>query len=344
MGSKVRVGVIGLGMMGQTHLDVYAGMPDVEVVAIADANAQRLYGEVQATGNIAGQAKGGHCLSHVKRYADGLALIADASVDLVDVCVGTHLHLPMAKAALAEDKHLFIEKPMARSAAEAKQLYALAQGSSKQVMVGMCLRYWPAWQWLKQAIDDGVYGPLQSLHCQRLSAFPGGEFYSSGKQCGGALLDMHVHDTDFIRHCIGRPKAVFSRGYTGASGAIDHVLTQYLFDSAEHGSLIVSAEGGWSMAEGFAFDMTYRANFAGATVEYYFDGEDRIRLCHEGQSKAIEVAVGMGYQYELEHLIDNIKKARKVDLNSLQEAVDAMLIIEAEQASVNSGEVENLCW
>lgn len=125
-------------------------------------------------------------------------------------CAGFEgLELAVAEAAVLANKHVFIEKPMARDVVQARQLMALAKTSKKHMMVGMCLRFWPGWQWLKEAIDSSVYGPLQALHCQRLSAFPGGDFYRSGARCGGALLDMHIHDTDFIRYCLGRPSAVF---------------------------------------------------------------------------------------------------------------------------------------
>jgi len=99
MSRKLRVGVIGLGMMGQTHLDVYSQMEDVELVAVADQDESRLFGATQAQGNIQGQAQGQVDLSHVQRFSDGYELIESADVDLVDVCVGTNLHLSMAKAA-----------------------------------------------------------------------------------------------------------------------------------------------------------------------------------------------------------------------------------------------------
>ena len=343
MSSKIRVGVVGLGMMGQTHLDVYAGLENVEVVALADADKERLYGYAQAVGNISGQAQGGHALTQARRYTDGYALIADEAIDLVDVCVGTDLHLSMAEAAVLANKHVFIEKPMARDVVQARQLMALAKTSKKHMMVGMCLRFWPGWQWLKEAIESSVYGPLQALHCQRLSAFPGGDFYRSGARCGGALLDMHIHDTDFIRYCLGRPRAVFSRGYAGVSGATDHVMTQYLYGDAGDPPM-VSAEGGWSMAQGYDFSMSYRANFAEATVSYHFDGEDRIHLVRQGRSEIIEVAAGMGYEHELRFMIAAIMSGADMDLAGWQAAVDAMLIVEAEQASVLSGQLETLAW
>ena len=82
--------------------------------------------------------------------------------------------------------------------------------------------------------------------------------------CGGAILDLHIHDTDFVQHCFGKPKAVFSRGYSRPTNAIDHVLTHYLYDDVP----LVTAEGGWAMTPGFGFQMQYTVNFERATAVF----------------------------------------------------------------------------
>ena len=82
----INVGVIGLGMMGLTHLDVYAKRSDVNVVAISDKDPQRLSGKTRAVGNVEGQAQGSFNLSHAKPYEEGMDLIKDKSVELVDIC------------------------------------------------------------------------------------------------------------------------------------------------------------------------------------------------------------------------------------------------------------------
>lgn len=120
-------------------------------------------------------------------------------------------------------------------------------------------------------------------------------------------------------------------------------MTQYLYGDAGDPPM-VSAEGGWSMAQGYDFSMSYRANFAEATVSYHFDGEDRIHLVRKGRSEIIEVAAGMGYEHELRFMIAAIMSGADMDIEGWQAAVDAMLIVEAEQASVLSGQVETLAW
>ena len=215
MAKKLKVGVIGLGSMGSTHLDIYSQISEVEVVAVADLKKSRLDGSSKAEGNISGQAQGSVVGFEAKQYLDGMDLIDDPDIELVDICVGTNLHFVFVEAALAKGKHVLVEKPLARTYDEAKKIVELALNSSTYIMSAMCLRYWPAWVWLKKVIDSKQYGRCLSLTCKRQTSHPPGTFYSNDDECGGALLDLHVHDTDFINYCFGMPKAVFSQGYKG---------------------------------------------------------------------------------------------------------------------------------
>ena len=105
----------------------------------------------QAEGNISGQAEGGVTGLNAKKYLDGMDLIDNPEIDIVDICVGTDLHFIFVEAALAKGKHVLVEKPLARNYDEAKKIVQLAEQSSNYVMSAMCLRYWPAWVYLKES-------------------------------------------------------------------------------------------------------------------------------------------------------------------------------------------------
>jgi predicted dehydrogenase len=209
-------------------------------------------------------------------------------------------------------------------------------------MSAMCLRYWPAWVWLKKVIDNKQYGRCLSLTCKRQTSHPPGTFYSNDDECGGALLDLHVHDTDFINYCFGMPRAVFSQGYKGPSGGIDHVATHYIYDQSQN-SPLVTAEGTWTMQEGYGFNMSYTANFEKATACYLLDDEETLRLFRSGyETEIIKLVEGMGYEFEIRSFVDDILSNKTININLLKQAAESVAIIEAEMVSIKSCSVVTL--
>lgn len=140
----IKVGVIGIGMMGNTHLDVYAQNALAEIVAVSDIDPERLSGRARAQGNIDGQAQSRFDLNTVRQYDEGMKLIRDPDVELVDICLPTPLHLKYAQAALRAGKHVMVEKPVARTVRQADRLahYAAEAAVNGQfAMPGMCMRF-----------------------------------------------------------------------------------------------------------------------------------------------------------------------------------------------------------
>ncbi len=335
MSAKTKVGVIGLGMMGNTHLDVYSRREDVEVVAVADQDEKRLSGAIKAGGNIEGQAKGGFDLAKVAKFREGLDLIARADVDLVDICAPTPAHLPLGLAALQAGRHVLLEKPLARTHDGAQQLQAAAANAKGLAMCAMCMRFWPGWTWLKTAVDQKLYGGVLAATFRRVASHPGGLFYSDGEACGGAVLDLHIHDTDFVQWCFGVPKAVTSAGYASVTDKIDHIITRYSYAG---GGPVVVAEGGWAMAPGFGFRMQYTVNFREATAVFDLAAEHPLTLYHGGKSQPIELPSGMGYEHEIDYFLGCIARRTAPTTVTLTSAATTLRIVEAEVASVASGQ------
>ena len=336
MANKLKVGIIGLGSMGSTHLDIYSKIKEVEVIAIADSIQSRLDGSSKAEGNISGQAEGGVTGLSAIKYLNGMELIENPDIDIVDICVGTDLHFTFVEAAISKGKHVLVEKPLARTYDEAKKIIQLAEQSSKYVMSAMCLRYWPAWVFLKEAIDSNAYGKCLSLNFKRQTSFPGGAFYSDHNQCGGALLDLHVHDTDFVNYCLGLPEAVFSQGYKGPSGGIDHIATHYIYNQSDL-SPLVSSEGSWTMQEGYGFNMSYTANFENGTLSYLLEQDETLKLFRSGsEPESINLKEGMGYEFEIRTFVDEILSGNSTNLDLLRQASETVAIIEAEKTSIET--------
>lgn len=326
------VGVVGLGMMGQTHLDVYAARDDVRVVAVADTDAERLNGLSVTAGNISGQSQGHADLAGVKRYTDAAELIADPEVDVADLCVPTPLHRPLGEASIRAGKPTLIEKPLARTSEDAEALAALAESMDVPCMPAMCMRFWPGWDWLRDAIQDQRFGRLRSLSLRRLTSLAPGAFYRDGQANGGAILDLHIHDTDFVCWCLGVPESVVSAGYVGATGMIDHVHTTYSYPDGP----MVTAEGGWSMTPGFGFEMQYLANFENATARFDINQPHKLEVIERGHDawSPIDLPDGMGYAYEINYFLGCVREGRAPKIVTLRDAAVGLRVVEAEVQSI----------
>ena len=100
-----------------------------------------------------------------------------------------------------------------------------AHAAHRICMPAMCMRFWPAWLWLAEQVEEEALGKVQSATFHRLGSIPAWsrEFYSDESQSGGALVDLHIHDADFVRHCFGDPVSLIS------TGSVEHLTTCYRF-------------------------------------------------------------------------------------------------------------------
>ncbi len=335
----VNVGIIGLGFMGQTHIKAYRQIPDANIVAICDAVRLPADGNLTGVaGNIAATDQIRFDMSVVKGYRDYRELLANPDVQLVDICLPTPLHAETAIAALWASKHVLCEKPLARTTTVCREIVAAARQSKGFFMPAHCLRFWPEWAWLKAAMEDGRFGRVLAVKLTRLSEPPGWSqgTYLKGDESGGALLDLHIHDTDFVQFCFGRPRAVCSTGQSRLSGAIDHVTTIYRVAS---GASVV-AEGSWLMGPGHGFKMAYQAVFENATVDYDCTrGAEALKVFAAGKGlQVIQCEGADGYVGELRHFIESIQAGRPPSIVTGDDGLSAVEICEAEERSVKTGQ------
>lgn len=340
--TPVNVGVIGLGFMGLTHIKAYMKIPGARIVAVADAFKQPVNGIIPGVGGNIGSDDAIKLDPAVQVYKSAAELLADANVQLVDICLPTPEHVSLSVAALKAGKHVICEKPLARTAKECEQVVRAAARAKTYFMPAMCMRFWPGWDWLKQAIDGRTYGKVLAARFRRVSGPPGWSKanYFKGGESGGALLDLHIHDTDFIQFCFGKPRAVFARGLSRFSGAVDHVVTQYVVK----GGAAVSAEGSWLMSGAHPFTMQYTVNFETATAEFDISrGAEALRLYEDGKPMQVIKPEGVdGYVGELTHLIESIRRKCPPSTVSAKDGLTAVRICEAEEESVLTGKVVKL--
>jgi len=334
----LKVGIIGVGMMGRTHYEAYQKIEGAEVVAIADSDPKRAAGDLAGTGgNVLQGGLARLPMDKIKGMQDYRQLLAMKELDIIDICTRTPQHASMTVEALATGKHVLCEKPLGRTVGEAQQMTDAAAKAKGFFMPAMCIRFWPEWAWAKDAVKSGRYGKVLGAHFRRVASFPGG-WYKDGDASGGALLDLHIHDSDFVYYLFGMPKGVFSRGYNKPTNQVDHVFTQYLYDNGP----VVMAEGSWSLADGYGFTMRYTINFEKATADYDLSRSDTLLLIQDGKSHPIRTQGGTGYEAELGYFVNCVKKGEKPSVVNASDALPGLKIVEAEGKSIREGQIVKL--
>lgn len=338
MAEPIGVGVIGLGFMGQTHVRAWeaAENPEraVRVVAVADRSAERRSGGVTEGGNLdTGASERLFDPTRVRAFERAEDLLSDPAVHVVSICTHTDTHVPLAIQALNAGKHVLVEKPVAVEAAAVHRLAEAAEKAAEDgllCMPAMCIRYWPAYAWLADRVRDGALGPVRSAVFHRLGTRPGWApgFYDDTKRSGGALVDLHIHDADFIVHCFGRPRCV------AAAGDVHHLTACYRYgDGPGH----IVAEGGWDHADGFPFRMRFVVNFEDATADFDIGRDPQLLLCHAGESRPVELADASGYDMQVRALADAIIRGDDAAPVTVRQAAEVADVLEAERQALESG-------
>jgi predicted dehydrogenase len=338
----LNIAVVGLGFMGTTHIRAWRAVPGTRIAAVCDAVRLPVDGDLSFGGGNLGPAEplrlDMSVVKATKRIED---LLADPAIDVVDLCVPTAVHPELAIAALQAGKHVICEKPLARTSAMARRIVEAARSAKGFFMPAMCLRFWPHYAWVKQAVDGGRLGRVLAARFRRVGEPPGwSPEFLDGARSGGALLDLHIHDADFVQFCFGRPRAVFATGFTLLSGAIDYVSAIYQVA----GGASVTAEGSWLMAEGHGFNMAYTFIFERATVDYDMArGAEALRLFEKGQKpQTISLDGPDGYVNELSHMAESIRAGRPPSIVTGNDGLAAVEICEAEEESIRTGQIVKL--
>jgi predicted dehydrogenase len=327
--------------MGATHLRAYLQNKSARVVAVCDAVRlpvngvlAGVVGNVKSTGDINLGPK-------VKVFRQLDDVLKDPEVQLVDLCTPTPLHPAQAIAALKAGKYVLCEKPLARTSAAAREIVRTAARSRGFIMPAMCMRFWPGWSWLKEALEKKTYGNVLSARFRRLSEMPGWSAqgtYGGGNDLGGALFDLHIHDTDFVQFLFGRPASVYSTGVVGSGGSINHVVTQYNYAKGP----IVHAEGSWLLAKGFS--MAYTLHCERATLDFDLArGAEAMHVIEHGKSPRVVAFKGPdGYGAEINYIVKCVQTGNAPKVVTARDGQTALEICEAEEKSVRTGAVAKL--
>ncbi len=235
----LRVGVIGVGVMGSNHARVFAGLPGTQLVAVADPDRRQ--------GDFVARTLG--CAA----VDDAQALLA-LDVDAVTIAAPTHLHRDIALACIARGVHVMVEKPIASSVEEGREIIEASRRAGVTLMVGHVERFNPAVETIKDALRGE---DILSIAITRVGPFP------PRMSNVGVVIDLAVHDIDLIRwftdseivdvqpqlsSAVAEREDIALLQFRTASGVLAHINTNWLTPFKAR-NVTVATRGKYIMAD-----------------------------------------------------------------------------------------------
>ena len=315
--------------MGTTHAAGYQNIGDCELVAVADIQPERRARTAKGYG--------------VRGYATLADMLSAETLDVIDVCLPTHLHREHVEMAAAAGKHVFCEKPLARDRAEGEAMVEACRKAGVTLGVGHVVRFFPEYRHAHKIIQSGELGNVGTVYTYRGGGgFPTAwqDWYANYAWSGGLTLDMIIHDFDFLRWTLGDVERVYAKSTFGRDyNRLEHVLVSLRFENG----VIGNVEGTWLNVGGFGTKFEFACE--NGLLIHDSTSASAFRSYRQSNSSPAGspgVAVPESpmdkdpYTLELEHFIQCLHEGKEPLING-QEALQAVNIAVAALESIKTG-------
>lgn len=322
-----RIGLIGCGGMGNTHASCYPRIPDANVVAYADIRPDRAQAAATKYGGNA--------------YESAADLVAAEKPDIVDICVPTTEHDKVARLCLAERIAVICEKPITRTYAEARKLVDDFHAAGVPFLPAQVVRWFPMFESAREQIKSGAVGEPAVVRITRGGSFPRGtgNWYGDFATSGGVLLDLMIHDFDWLRWCFGDVDRVTAGGLMAENGPgeKDYALAVLRFKSG----VIAHCEGTWAHTDGFRVNLEVSGDKGVLewTSQFPFPVKVRKDAAESGPAVAVPESPSEESPYlkELRDLVKAITSGAAIRV-SAEDGVAAVAVSEACLESARTGQ------
>jgi predicted dehydrogenase len=279
----MRLAVVGLGFMGKTHVKAIERLPEIELACV------------------------------VKRDGSLEQMLADPSIDAVDLCLPTDLHEATAIAALRAGKHVLVEKPMALDGAACDRMIEEAHRQDRILMVAQVLRFMPPYTTLGWEIQRE---PVRTASFRRRCGKPAwAEWLADPKRSGGGVFDLLIHDVDMALHLFGQPDAI------SATGFLDSISARFFYRDG----MIVEISGGW-LHDGFPFAMEFTLQTDRMTLDYHSGSGKVIRSAAGLPPEEITLASADGYESEIAYFAECVRTGQPPARSRPEESAAAVRV------------------
>lgn len=317
-----KVAVVGTGTMGKLHLEAWSKFNDCEITAIIGRNESRTLQLAEQYG-----VKG------FTNLGDALELV---EADIVDVCVPTHLHKEVVLTAAKAGKSIICEKPLASSTNEALLISEECKKHNVPLFVGHVLRFSPEYMEARKQIEKGAIGNPGIMKLSRVGPYPLGrdDWYDDESKSGGVVLDLGIHDFDWLRSVFGEVRRVMAKRIKRER--LEYALITLRF----HSGVIANVSLAWGMK---SFTSSFELAGSEGMITYTSSHHEpvKVELFEEREKNQEKVSVPSylivrsPLENQLHHFLDCIQNKSESNV-SVCDAIKAIEIAEAALESMKT--------
>lgn len=329
----LKYAIIGFGGLGKGHFanskELKTKVDNVSLVALCDVDETKFYTKTETNLTYWGTELD---LADYRLYTDVEEMLEKEELDFVITALPTYLHEKIAVLVMEKGIHVFSEKPMAINSEQAQNMIDTSEKNNVKLMIGQCVRYFPAYKKLKEIVDSRKYGRVICGDFVRIGGTPRWsweDWMRDEQKSGGAILDLHIHDVDFIHYAFGKPKAVTSRA---TNDEMKHEAVITIFD---YDDMFITATGAWGMKGKYPFTAGFTVRFETATVELK---DNVMKVFTDDEILTLDLPEENAYVSEVVDFIDCIRNDKESEINTPKTAKLSIDIGIAEKRSADTKE------
>ena len=270
------------------------------------------------------------------RISDSFEKLSEQEIDAADICLPTNLHLEAIRTAAKKCRAIFCEKPICLNAEEYLQLKKIGDEGTCAIMVGQVLRFWNGYVKSKELVEEGAVGIPRMVNCLRRQKMPDwskGNWLMDPEKSGGLLMDLSIHDIDYLYWLFGKPQKVYSQVVRNERTTVHNIMM------ISYKECCANVIGSWGMPEAFGDgELEASLEIIGDQGMITYKGGDWLEVIQGNKNETIKLEHTDGYEEELRYFVRSVEEGRypqRADLYSVEGTMD---ILWAAQESSGKGQ------